>query len=179
MMGPKSTPKPGSATVTEALNLLVMMGGNNKAGAKLLNEMREVQKHNEEVLAEVQSLITKFNNLQEDVEDAQGRLENDKQTSLNSFSCRKNELLDIKETLDREKSAFRTDSEARTGDLDLRLGVIDSREKALLRNEKAVTAKDSELHDREERLRKSEDANKTVRAELDKRDARMKVAMGG
>ena len=179
MMGPKSVPKPGSATVTEALNLLVMMGGNNKAGAKLLNEMRDVQKHNEEVLAETQSLITKFTYLQRDVLAAQGVLENDKQTSLNSFSRRENELTDIKEKLDREKSAFRSDAEARTDDLDLRLGVIDSREKTLLRNEKASNARDSELDGRAEWLRKSEDANKTIRAGLDKRDARMKAAMGG
>ena len=179
MMGPKSTPKPGSATVTEALNLLVMMGGNNKAGAKLLNEMRDVQKHNEEVLAEVQSLITKFNNLQEDVEAAQEKVESDKQASVHSFARRKNELLDIKETLDGERGEFDLDVESRTDDLDLRLGVIDSREKALLRNEKASNAKDSELDGRAEWLRKSEDANKTLRAELDKRDARMKAAMGG
>jgi len=178
MMNPKSVPKPGSSSVQEALNLLVMMGSNNKAGAKLLNEMKCVQENNEKLLAEVKDAINQLTSAQAKLDRSQEKLDQDDTASRVTFASQSRDLLLQGNELEEKKKAFNLATKARLTDNKRRISELAARESLVTSRE---TATDLFHHQVEQRAK---DADKRVAKsqellnDLNKRDERLRKAMG-
>jgi len=179
MMGPKSVPTPGSAAVIEALNLLVMMGSNNKAGAKLLHEMKSVQECNEKLLVEVKDDINKLSRAQAKLDKSQQKLESDTKTAQTSLARQKQGLYQQDADMKTKTKAFDLVTKARLEDYDRKTSELNAREALVTKREAAGEALEYQLNVREERADKRDTANEALLDDLNERDDRLRKAMGG
>ncbi len=179
MMGPKSVPTPGSAAVIEALNLLVMMGANNKAGAKLLHEMKSVQECNEKLLAEVKDGINKLSRAQAKLDKSQENLNRDTMVAQSTLATKRQELFQQEADLKTKTKAFDLLSKARNEEYVRKSSELAAREALVTKREAAGEAFERRLNVREEAANDRDTANEALLDDLNERDDRLRKAMGG
>ena len=177
--GTRGVPKPHAEVAGEALNLLTFLGGDNKAGSKLLAEMRDVQTHNQKLLDEARAAISEANKLQKDVDSAQAALEKDTAKVRMVFDVtsaamdKRSAALDDKKKVDDNYFLSQTKSLAdRTASVAKVEAGFRAREKALEKLHKDVEA-------REKQVVEAQNMATRTRRELEERDARIRLAMGG
>ena len=110
----RSMPKPSAATVTEAHNLLSLMGDPKRVKEPLamLAEMRDVQTHNEAVVGQVRTLISDADDRIKTADAAEGKagvarqkLADETATAAAQLSRQRTETERAQQQLDREKAA--------------------------------------------------------------------------
>jgi len=176
--GVRSVPKPDAVSVTEALNLLIVMGGDNKTAAKILKEMQSVQAHNKSLLAEANEAINEANRLQQQVDESRAKLKHDILVNDNAIVARQAVLARSEGAIAEEKKAFDETAKSVSADLETRVGAIDSNERALAKRDRDCRAYEKKLSRRADGIKQAESDNTALRAELNKRDQRMQAAMG-
>jgi hypothetical protein len=178
MMGPSKPPKPDTRAINDALSLLLVLGGNNKASARLLQEMKDVQEKNSVLFVQAKDAVVKAQKEQKDAEAALA--------ALKLATDKSNADLD-KRDLDLERK--KADLEANTESLEnlameklqearVRLEKLDANESALLKRERDYNEKIRALDKRDSALVELEDALEKRLEELNERDKRLKVALG-
>ncbi len=177
--GTRGVPKPKAEVASEALNLLTFLGGNNKAGAKMLAEMKDVQSHNEKLLAQANLAIQEANRLQDGVDKSQAKFDADTRNARAVFEKRENDLDKRNLSLDHEKQVnddcFKTQKTSLSDDIKR----VNDAENANTARAVVLKGYDKELQGREKAVKAGQDANLRLRKDLDARDMRMKAAMGG
>ncbi len=177
--GTRGVPKPSAAVASEALNLLTFLGGNNKAGAKMLADMKDVQGHNEKLLNQANLAIQEANRLQDGVDKSQAKLDADTVNTRAVFEKCENDLDKRNLAIDHKKQVddnyFKTQKASLSDDIKR----VNTAEAAFAAREKALKGHDMELQGREKAIKEGQDANLRLRKDLDARDTRMKAAMGG
>lgn len=179
MMGPKSVPKPGSAAVQEAVDLMTFLGGDNKAGAKLLNEMKCVQISNEKLLAEVKDAINASSRAQAKLDKSQHKLESDTREARTGIAIAKQTLTQQSSDLDAKKKAFDLVTKARIMEHERKSDELSAREAVVIKRESANEAFERRLNTRAEEADKRDAANDALLDDLNERDQRLRKAMGG
>ena len=186
MMGPKRVRKPDAESVSEALNLLVIMGGDNKAAKKLLEEMKAAQEHNTDLLNRTNDAINKSAHISQEVSAAQSKLAKDSKKALDEFEARDDALFQMERDLETQKSLFAAEMRDKRGALDLLKSDFASTKRDFDRDVVANNMLAKSLDARLGGIKKSEGENRKAsealadrKADMDKRDALMKAAMGG
>jgi hypothetical protein len=128
MMGKltQSVPKPEAETsITEAaLNLLVVMGGDNKPALKLLKDLKKAHDNNERVLAEAKEAIAESERLDKEIAAKQSNLSHAMKKAEAELEKRNNALIEQETAFSARKLAFDEDVSARKAEIGrLRAGI--------------------------------------------------------
>ncbi len=139
-MGVRSVGPPSSTVAQAALDLMISLGGSNDAAAKMIEEMREVQQHNEQVRDEARAATEAAVAASLDLEERKEAFRHEReQAVVNEANTR--EILEA-----RERSANLRESEAamaagqRKQELDDRSVAVDGRERVVGAREQKATA---------------------------------------
>ncbi len=177
--GTRAVPKPNSAVASEAIELFTFLGGSNKEGIKLLQEMRDVQSHNEKVLSEATAAIVEASRLQVSVEKAQKALDAESQKARSALDKREDNLAKGHVALDHKKNLDDNYLKSQNASLTKRekeLGELDS---SFVLRERALKDGNNQVFAREKAVKKEQAANSAARLLLDQRTARIKAAVEG
>jgi len=177
--GTRGVPKPKAEVAGEALNLLTFLGGDNKAGAKMLAEMREVQTHNQKLLDEANAAISEANKLQKGVDQSQAKLERDTIETRNLFDGMSADFDKRSLVLDEKKDVNDDYFLAQTKALADRTASVDKVEVGFKAREKALEKLHKDLEARERQVVEAQNMASRTRRQLEERDARIRQAMSG
>jgi hypothetical protein len=177
--GTRGVPKPSAAVAGEALNLLTFLGGNNKAGAKLLADMKYVQSHNEKLLNEANAAVNEANKLQKGVDQSRATLEKDTEKARLVFDTRSHELDNRSSAIDHKKNVDDAYLKSQNASLGERKASVDQVDKGLVVREKLLEKAHKDVEAREKAVSLAESRASRIRKDLEQRDARLRQAMGG
>ncbi len=177
--GARGVLKPKAEVAGEALNLLTFLGGDNKAGAKMLTEMRDVQSHNQKLLDQANAAISEANKLQKGVDSAQAILEKDTAKARLVFETRSEELDKRSLAVDHKKSVDDAYFKSQSDSLKERTASVNKLENSFIAREKILGKAHKEVEAREKQVAQAENMASRTRRELEERDARLRQAMGG
>ena len=177
--GTRGVPKPNAEVAGEALNLLTFLGGDNKAGAKMLAEMRDVQSHNQKLLDEANAAVREANRLQKGVDQSQSALEEDTARTRITFEKMSADFDKRSLALDEKKKLDDDYFLSQTRELKERTARVDTVENGFKVRDKALEKHHKDLEARERQVVEAQNIASRVRRELEERDARLRQAMGG
>ena len=195
--------RPGSLVIQEALNLLSALGSNSEGTTKkLLTEMKDVQDHNEVVLADAKVAVVEANKREAEVVEEEAELARNLIEAEQLYAGRLSDIVSNEEKLQRKieevdaRVSAENESIRERGDgLDrkqeeyqefLRTSkeALVERERILKEDREALKELESFLKGREEDINSDEvtlddlrDSLDKHKIELDKRDARVRDAM--
>lgn len=177
--GVRKAPKPSSSTLEEALKLFSFMGGDNKAGKKLLEEMKDVAAHNEKILAEANAAVQEANKMNRDLDDARQAFSDYEKKTRTEFENVAAELVARSKGLDEKKSNDDAYFKSQKESLDAKSKDVYETDQSLAAREKALVDRFNELEAREKKVKAAEAHNTKVLRDLELRDQRVRQAMGG
>lgn len=160
---PKRVPSPGSAALNEALNLISGLGSGDKNLKKMLEEMKEVQKHNEEIAQDAVDAVSEAIKTQDLLRKDSLALEKDREAFESETRDARQKNADADYAFEKSKTDFsdrkrKLDDEFNERHGRLVQGEMDlAREIEGLKNElRMVDTKKAELGEREDRVSKME-----------------------
>jgi len=131
----KSTPKPNAAVATEAMGLLAAMGGGDMNIKKALKEMKEIQTHNETVLASAKDSINEANKRTRDLVKMEVDYKNRMQLDKSEISSARVKLDDDIMAFNNIRAKFRQEQEKERADIEYKRGVLNEIEVNLEKEE--------------------------------------------
>lgn len=168
MLNVKPVPKPNSKAIDDALGLLAAFGnGGDDTNRQLLNEMKEVQQHNEAVYQELKEAIRQNSQLVSDAK-AQHQDNEQQQSEMEKvFNEQMREIRQERKQLDLDKIAL-TDKETQFS--------IESsnRESAIVQREQRLKQAEEEVKARESSAKKISAESKEILSEYEARVSELK-----
>jgi len=186
MMGPKKVNKPDAESVNEAINLLVVMGGDAKAAKGILGKIKEAQEHNQRLLDKTNDAINQVAHAREALAGAESKFVKDSKRAREDFEARDDALNRLEAELITQETLFESAMREKRQEFDDRQAAF-AADKREVEFQSASNIKFSkELDTRLTAIKRSEEANKNAsdalaasKADMEKRDALVKAAMGG
>ena len=194
--------RPNSLVIQEALNLLSALGSSKGTTKKLLTEMKDVQDHNETVLANAKEVVENANKRETEVVEKEAELARNLIEAEELYDSRLLDITNGEEELqrrvdetavriveederikEREDEFHREQEEHLSAHTDKLLALTD-RESVLKEDRDALEELKSSIEGREEKIKGDRQVLNDFQTELDgrkikldKRDARVRVAM--
>ena len=198
----RSTSRPSSLVIQEALNLLSALGGGTPAVKKLLEEMKSVQTHNEEVLQSAKDAVVIANERERQIAKEEADLVGNIREAEALYNARLLEIINSEEKLQRREEEaniriveedehmsiregeLRRDQEEHSESLHTGRAEFIERERVLKEDRKDLKELESSIEGREEEIKSDRivlgdlrDSLDKRKSELDERDARVRTAM--
>lgn len=172
-----SVPKPGSPVLTEALNLIVAMGGGDPKIKTLLEEMKAVQTHNEDLVVTAREAVAEANKRAAETLAGQEALAKERaefsQTAIQASARIAQNDRECKEAAARTKE----EAEARARELDERERLLKLSEERSASRENDVQRRESELQRWQNKLGTDQMLFEKQQAELNASYKRLRAAL--
>ena len=152
----RNVPRPSPQVIQEAISLLSVMGGSGDA-KKMLNDMKSVQEHNEQVAASARLVIEEANERDREVTEGEAILHQKVRMTEADLAQKRSKLADDESSVRERLKGEEEQLQRREGELVVVKEEIAVQRTAdtemLLRGKDALQAKENDLVRREEELR--------------------------
>ncbi len=172
-----TVPRPSATVATEALNLLSALGGGDKKVRKELEEMRDVQTHNERVFKDAKAVLTEVTKAQTKLDEETAQQTRHNMQTRSELTTRTANLGAREQRLDAKVSRSERESADHVSALNERDRKLSSAFAELQTRERDCDAKSQALGVQHAELAAKLQATETLRTSLKAREARLRTAL--